>query len=209
LPAKKRMKTNNDKWQLATEVLKKGQVAVIPTDTIYGLVGQALNKKTVEKIYKIKGRKPNKPLIILISSFKDLEKFSIKITSKEKKILKEIWPGPISVILKAPSKKFEYLHRGIKTLSFRLPANEKLIKLIKKTGPLVAPSANPEKKEPARNTKEAWNYFGEQVPVYLPSDKKLSKYPSSLISLLAGQINTIRPGQKMAKIKEIKKDLKI
>lgn len=203
------MKINNDKWQLASEVLKTGQVAIIPTDTIFGLVGQALNKKTVETIYKIKERKPDKPLIILISSFKDLEKFSVKITTKEKKILKEIWPGPISVILKVTNKKFEYLHRGTKTLSFRLVDDKELIKLIKKTGPLVAPSANPEGKEPAQNTREAWGYFGEKVPIYLPSDKKLSNLPSSLISLIDEQITIIRQGQKIDKIKEIKRDLKI
>lgn len=203
------METNSDKWQLATEVLKTGQVAVIPTDTIFGLVGQALNKKTVKNIYKIKGRKPDKPLIILISSFKDLERFSIKTTTEEKKILKKIWPGRISIILKALNKKFEYLHRGTKTLSFRLVDDGKLIKLINNTGPLVAPSANPESKKPAQNTKEAWEYFGEKVPIYLPSDKKLSNLPSSLISLINGQITIIRQGQKIDKIKEIKKCLKI
>src|SRR3989304_6798119 len=98
------------------EILRRGGITVIPTDTIYGLVGSAFSKKAIERIYKIKGRKKTKPFIILISSFNDLKRFNIKPSIKEFKILKKIWPGPVSIILPCPSKKFRYLHRGTKNL---------------------------------------------------------------------------------------------
>ncbi len=78
----------------AVDFLKKGKIGVMPTDTIYGLVGKALNKKTVERIYEVKKRKPEKPFIILISSLRDLKLFGVK----PEKILKKYWPGAASVI---------------------------------------------------------------------------------------------------------------
>ena len=72
------------------KILKKGGVGVIPTDTLYGLVGSAFSKKAINRIYKIKNRDKNKKLIVLISSIKDLKKFKINIDKEEIKIAKSI-----------------------------------------------------------------------------------------------------------------------
>ncbi len=141
-------------------ILKKGGVGVIPTDTLYGLVGSAFSKEAVEKIYKIKNRDTKKALIILISSFKDLEKFGINLKEDQAKFLKKIWPGKVSVILPCKNKEFKYLHRGTNSLAFRFPAKKSLLEILKKTVPLVAPSANPEGLKPAENIREAKKYFG-------------------------------------------------
>ncbi len=69
------------------EVIKSGGIGVIPTDTIYGIIGSALQKESVEKIYKVRRRDPAKPFIILISSLVDLELFSISITKKQQTYL--------------------------------------------------------------------------------------------------------------------------
>lgn len=142
-------------------------IGIIPTDTIYGLVGPALSKKEVERIYKVKKRGTKKPFIILISSIKDLELFKIKIDKDAENILKKLWPGKVSVILPCPYKKFEYLHRGTKNLAFRLPRKKQLIKFIRKYGPLVAPSANPEGLPPANSIREAKEYFGDRIDFYI------------------------------------------
>ncbi len=136
-------------------ILKSGGIGVMPTDTIYGLLGSALDKKTVERIYQVRGRRPDKPLIILIGSLEDLKLFGIKPKDKTLEILKKYWPGQLSVVLPCAGKKFKYLHRGTKTLAFRWPKNKWLQNLLKKTGPLVAPSANPEGRTPAINIIEA------------------------------------------------------
>lgn len=173
------------------KILKNGGVAVLLTDTLYGLVGQALNKKTVAKIYKLKNRDGKKPLIILISSIEDLKKFDIKIGDELKDELKKFWPGPVSVILPCRTKKFEYLHRGIKTLAFRVPRKNTLLEILKETGPLVAPSANPENLPPAQNITEAKKYFGKTVDFFMKGSKPKNK-SSSIIEILNGKIKTIR-----------------
>ena len=113
------------------DILIKGGVGVIPTDTLYGLVGSALDPETVLRIYKLRRRSPDKPFIILISKIDDLKLFNIKIDKFTLNFLKKNWPNPISVILPCPSKQFEYLHRGTKTLAFRVPNNQELLQLTK------------------------------------------------------------------------------
>lgn len=175
----------------AVKILKTGGVGVLLTDTLYGLVGQALNKKAVTKIYDIKGRNNKKPLIILISSIKELNLFGIKVDIETQKILESYWPGPVSIILPCYLKKFEYLHRGTGTLAFRLPRKESLIEIIKRTGPLVAPSANPEGLPPAKNITEAKRYFGDTVDFYLAGGRSKGN-PSTIVSLNNGEMVTIR-----------------
>ena len=117
------------------ETLKNNGIGVLPTDTIYGVVGSALNKEVVERIYKLRKRDLKKPMVIAISRIKDLKLFDIEINRKFKKRLKEFWPGKVSIILPCPGEKFSFLHRGKETLAFRLPSLKWLRKLLKKTGP--------------------------------------------------------------------------
>ncbi len=175
------------------EKLKNGKVSVLPTDTIYGLVGSALSKKVVERIYRLKKRDPKKPMIILISSIDDLDLFEIEVTPQIKRILKKLWPGKVSIILPSLLKKFSYLHRGTKTLAFRLPQLKWLRNLLKETGPLVAPSANPEGLPPAVTVSQAREYFGENVDFYLDGGE-LSGSPSTLIQIKKGKIIIKRKG---------------
>lgn len=217
-------------WKKLALLLKEGVIAVMPTDTIYGICGSALNKKTVERIYKLRKRSPQKPMITLISDFDDLKIFGVDVNSTQidhtndnritysnekpnnsvniragdiKTFLKKIWPGPVSVILdisdKNKIKKFKYLHRGTKTLAFRMPKPKWLRNILKISGPLVAPSANWEGYEPAKTITEAKKYFGNNV-VYYNTGKIVGK-PSTLIKLKNGKIEILRQGKVKIKLK--------
>ncbi len=181
-----------ESWQKVGLLLKEGAVLAMPTDTIYGIVGSVFNKKTIKEIYRLKKRDKSKPFIVLISSLGDLSKFNIKISPVQKKILNNIWPGKISVVLKCPSKKFFYLHRGLKSIVFRLPAGKELSKILSVSGPLVAPSANPENCPPAKSIREARKYFGDSVIYY--KDKKQGNKPSTIIDLRKKPFNVLRKG---------------
>lgn len=175
------------------KILSSDGVGVLPTDTLYGLVGSALSRNAVLRIYKLKKRNSRKPLIILISSFRDLARFGVKPDAKTKKILQKAWPGKVSVILPCRNEKFRYLHRGTNTLAFRLPAEKHLRVLLSKTGPLVAPSVNPEGKPPARTIREAKKYFGDAVDFYVDGGA-LRSLPSTLIKIQNGHIVVRRRG---------------
>ena len=177
----------------AIKNLRRGKIGIIPTDTLYGLVGRALEKKVVERIYDVRERRPDKPLIILISLLDDLKLFGIKVDPKTKKVLEKYWPGQVSIILPCKYKKFEYLHRGTGGLALRLPADESLREILLQTGPLVAPSANPEGKEPAINLAAARKYFGDKIDFYYGSGE-LQSPPSTLIKVVKGKVEVLREG---------------
>mgnify|MGYP001360961233 CR=1 FL=1 len=174
-------------------LINNGGIGVVPTDTLYGLVGSAFSEAAVEKIYRVKKRNLKKPFIIIIGAMADLELFGIKLSEGEDAILKNIWPGKVSVILPCHLKKFTYLHRGTKSLAFRLPKKQKLINLIKETGPLAAPSANPEKFPPAESIKEAKKYFGDKVDFYI-NRGKIKSQPSTLVEIKNGELIIKRQG---------------
>ncbi|HEU0085628.1 MAG TPA: L-threonylcarbamoyladenylate synthase [Candidatus Paceibacterota bacterium] len=155
---------NNEELE---NMLKRGEVLVMPTDTLYGIVGSALHAETVDKIYELRGRNKEKPCIILIGNADQLEKFEISLSVLQKEKIEEYWPGPTSIIFDCPSEDFKYLHRGTKSLAFRLPASEHLRELLEKVGPLIAPSANREGHDPALTIEEARKYFGDEVSLYL------------------------------------------
>jgi L-threonylcarbamoyladenylate synthase len=173
------MKNN---WKLAEKILIKSGVVILPTDTLYGIIGSAFSKKAVEKIYKIKKRNKNKPFIVLITSYHDLKKFGVSLPllrgsarrARGSDIFSKFWPGKTSIILPCKSSKWKYIHRGKESIAFRMigKKNKNLFNLIKKVGPIVAPSANPEEKIPAKTIKEAKDYFGENIDLYISSGRR-------------------------------------
>ena len=121
-----------------------------------------------------------------------MEKFGINLKEDQAKFLKKIWPGKVSVILPCKNKEFKYLHRGTNSLAFRFPAKKSLLEILKKTGPLVAPSANPEGLKPAENITEAKKYFGDKVDFYLAGGS-LKSEPSTLIEISKdGEVGVLR-----------------
>src|SRR3989338_4790487 len=147
----------------AIEFLQNGGVGILPTETLYGLVASAFDPDAVDRIYDLKQRHHNKPLIVLISDLAQLEQFGIVVSNQLEDKLRTYWPGPYSIILLTIDEQFEYIHRGTNSIGFRMPDESNLLDLITQTGPLVAPSANPEGLPPARTISEARAYFGTDV----------------------------------------------
>ncbi|HUX35871.1 MAG TPA: L-threonylcarbamoyladenylate synthase [Candidatus Paceibacterota bacterium] len=192
------MKIFNKFTSGSAEIIRKNGIGVMPTDTIYGIVCSALSKKAVNEVYRLRKRSPNKPVIVLISSLNDLKKFDISLSAIGHRLLAKLWAGPISVVLpiasgKSQMTKLKYLHRGKKAIAFRMPASAPLRRFLKKTGPLIAPSANLEGKTPARTIKEAQKYFGDSIDFYIDGGIIKSK-PSTLVSMKNGKIFLIRKG---------------
>jgi L-threonylcarbamoyladenylate synthase len=190
------------------KVLKEDGVVIMPTDTIYGMVGRAQEEFVVNRIYTIRKRNSTKPCIILIGEIEELEKFSIILTEEQKNKLEELWhisamadmchERATSVVLDCPDPALEYLHRGTNTLAFRLPAQQALRDLLLKTGPLIAPSANLEEESPSETITDAKKYFGlpaqagDSVDLYIDGGTIKNK-ASKLIKLHKdGSIDILR-----------------
>jgi len=192
----------------ALDILKKGGIAVIKTDTLYGIVADATNKEAVERIYQIKKREKDKPFIILIPDVSFIKQFGINISEREKEILNE---KGITVIIDLPEEKLKdlkYLHRGKNSLAFRIPDKKDLIEFLYKLGkPVVAPSANISGQEPATTIEEAIKNLGENIDIYIDQGKS-DTLPSTIVKVKQnGKIEILRQGNKEIKLNENKRKL--
>lgn len=185
------MKIVND-YQTAADLIKSNNIGIIPTDTIYGISCLAFSKENVEKIYEIKGRDYSKPFIILISKTHDLERFGVSLTENEKTILEKYWPEPVSIILEIKDENLSYLHRGKKSLAFRLPNDEKLISILDETGPIVSTSANISNEPPINSLEEAKKWFAQKIDFILDVGPLPERKPSRIIEIKNGIENIIR-----------------
>ena len=173
--------------------IKDGEVVVLPTDTLYGLHASVFDKEAIAKIYNLKKRTTTKPLIILISSWEDLDKLSINVTSSVKEKLEIWWPSSLSVILPCENPELEYLHRGTNSLAIRWPDYSLLNNILKEVGPLVSTTVNVEGGKIAYNIIEAKEMFGDRVDGYL-DDGERSGAHSTLIKVAGGNIEILRKG---------------
>ena len=127
----------------ASKLIRSGEIVAFPTETVYGLGGNALDVSSVSKIFEIKGRPPDNPLIVHVADLRMLGALVIQISPKAHRIIKKFWPGPITVVLKKSKIVPGITTGGLNTVAVRMPKNRIARALIKKSGiPIAAPSAN-------------------------------------------------------------------
>ncbi len=170
-------------------VLSQGAVGIIRTDTIYGLVARANDKVAVERVFQCKGRDDTKSPIVLISS---LDQLFDKPSPEIQALLDSHWPGKVSIIIPSTNAP-DWIMRGNHSVAYRLPESEELRGLIEQTGPLIAPSANPQGLTPAISIQEAQQYFGETVDFYVDQGRVEDNTPSQLLRITTdGTIERLR-----------------
>ncbi len=197
-----------DRYKNFTEVvdiLKRGGIAVVPTDTIYGIVGDATNIKTVIRIYKLR-RPSGRPFILLLPDPIWLVKLGLIFDKRIVELLMRV--KGLTVVLERKSKIPLYLTGGYESLAVRIPHSSLLRSVLIKLGkPVVAPSANPERKKPACTVEEAYEYFGERIDMYIDGGK-LKGYPSTIIKVEDDKVRLLREGTiKRGSLRKIIKEL--
>jgi L-threonylcarbamoyladenylate synthase len=176
------MKNLTQTTEIAT-LLKSGAVAILPTDTIYGLHCLADRADLISKIQNLKQRDGGLfPVITLISKISDLEKFHVSLNSYELGVVSEFWPGANTLIFQTDAGEAR---------SFRLPKNQFLTTVIHEVGPLVSTSANLHGQPAATDIAMAQRYFGDAVDLYVDGGV-LSSPPSSIYRVLKGSVEKIR-----------------
>lgn len=166
----------------AIQPLRRGGLAVLPTDTVYGVVGRAADSAVIERLYTVRQRDPAKPFILLIADEAAAESLGIVLTAPLRQLAATVWPGPTSLVVPCANPNLIYLHRGQQSLALRVPADGMLRELLQQTGPLAAPSANPESRPPATTASEARTYFGNNVDIYIDGGTRSGK-PSRLLAI--------------------------
>lgn len=129
--------------ETAARIISRGGLVVFPTETVYGLGGDAFDKEAAAKIYAAKGRPSDNPLIVHISKTEDLKKLTDEIPDKALKLADKFWPGPLTMIFKKNDKVPYTVTGGLDTVAVRLPSHETARKFIAASGTFIAaPSAN-------------------------------------------------------------------
>ena len=161
--------------QQMIDILNDGGVGILRTDTLYGIVARADDEAAVERIFQTKVRDRDKPLIVLLPSAAAAYDESETISK-----ISENSNTPTTIIVESPHAP-AWLRHTDGSVGYRLPKDRTLRKLLEQTGPLVAPSANPQGLEPARTIDQAREYFGESIDCYLDGGEVPASQPPSQI----------------------------
>ena len=177
----------------ARKVLLHGGVIAFPTDTFYGLGVDPFNQGAVDRIFKIKGRKKNKPLFLLVSSREQLETLVKDITPAHYTLMKGFWPGPLTLLFEPRSVIPTNLSDG--RIGIRQPGNSMTRNLISAIGqPITAPSANIEGEAPPTSAKQVDQSLGKSLDLIIDGGTCPGGEPSTLVDLTESTAQLIRPG---------------
>ena len=150
------LKNNKDYTKLIepAQIIKNGGLVIFPTETVYGIGANGLDKNAIKKIYEAKQRPLNKPISLLVSNIDMIESVAKDITDIEYAIIKKFFPGPLTIILKKKEIIPDILTAGSDTIGIRMPANDIALNLINYAGvPIATPSANISGKPSGTNLK--------------------------------------------------------
>lgn len=175
--------------RLTAEALTRGQLTVIPTDTVYGLAADARHPSAVRRLFEVKGRDPNKPIPLLAASLEDVEARGALLDRTERRLAQTFWPGPLTLVLRVN-------HTGwAEREGFRAPADETAMELIRMAGgPLRVTSANSSGSAPALTAMEAEHALGSSVDVVLDAGPAPGGIPSTVVQVAQGKIDILREG---------------
>ncbi|NFN87208.1 threonylcarbamoyl-AMP synthase [Clostridium sporogenes] len=179
----------------AGNILRQGGLVVFPTETVYGLGANALDKNAVKKIFEAKGRPQDNPLIVHISKINDIDNLVEEISPIAKKIMDKFWPGPITIILKKKDIIPNETSAGLDSIGIRMPSNKIAMKIISMAGvPVAAPSANLSGKPSPTDVETCINDLYGKVDAILGGDSSEVGVESTVIDCTINPPCILRPG---------------
>ncbi|MDR8390149.1 L-threonylcarbamoyladenylate synthase [Aliifodinibius sp. S!AR15-10] len=149
----------------AIELLESGEPVAFPTETVYGLGADAWNPGAIKKVFEIKGRPSDNPLIVHIASKAMVNDFATEIPEAAVKLMDACWPGPLTLIFRKKPEVLDLITAGLDTVALRWPSHALAQELIFRAGPLVAPSANTSGRPSPTKASHVTEDFGNDFPV--------------------------------------------
>ena len=185
---------NMEVLHLIAEALKNGAIMIYPTDTIYGIGGNALQSRVVLRIFEVKKRPLDLPMPVAVDSIlmaNDL----VHITDDAKKLMKTFWPGPLTIILKRKPIVPDEVTGGSDKVGIRIPNHSIPVKLMELTKfPLVATSANLHGQPSPIQIDERVKKLGENIDLIINTEETLGGVPSTVLDLTSKPLKILRKG---------------
>ena len=180
----------------AANVVLSGGILAFPTDTSYGLGVNPYEDGAVSKVYKLKQRKSDKPLILLLSSPEQLEDLAQEISEDAKRLIEHFWPGPLTLIFPVSEELKGFLIGDTGKVGVRIPGNLIARKLIDACRiPVTATSANKSGQPSAKSAQDILDYFGNSVNMVLDGGPSTSEMESTVLDLTTTPFSLIREGR--------------
>lgn len=174
--------------------LKKDKVGAIPTETFYALAGNPFSEKVLKKIFYLKKRPFDKPILLLIGNLKQLSLVVEEIPPLAEKLISLFWPGPLTIVFKAKDYLSPLLTANTKTIGVRFSSSLIVKKICEAYNlPITGTSANISEKKPLTNAKEILNAFPE-IDFILDGGKVKVNTPSTVVSVIDNKLSLIREG---------------
>lgn len=188
--------SNKDsKLKLAGEIIKKGGLVAFPTETVYGLGGDALNPESSKKIYAAKGRPSDNPLIVHIAQLEDIHKIIRDFPNSAKLLAEKYWPGPLTMILNKSDVVPKETTGGLNTVAVRMPVDPIAMQFIKEAGGYVAaPSANTSGKPSPTDAKYVIEDMMGKIDMIIDGGQVAIGLESTIVDLTSPVPMILRPG---------------
>lgn len=178
-----------------TKEIKNGNLVIMPTDTIYGIMADATNINTIKKVFECKKRNQNKALILLASNVDMLKDYTQNISVLENEIINKYLPGKLTILLHKNSKVYDEVTGGSDLVGIRIPDNKELIEVINKVGnPLISTSANIAGKNAITDPKDIESELLKYIS-YVEDNGIINSEASSIIKIENEQIIILRKGK--------------
>ncbi|MDP9406937.1 MAG: L-threonylcarbamoyladenylate synthase [Actinomycetota bacterium] len=167
----------------AAAALARGQLVVIPTDTVYGLAADAFSPNAVAALLELKGRGRDMPVPVLVGSWQTLDGLTVSVPDAARALVETFWPGPLTIVLHAAPSLAWDLGDSRGTVAVRMPLHPVALDLLATTGPLAVSSANRTGEPPATDPGTAQVQLGSGVAVYLDAGVCGEPVPSTIVDL--------------------------
>ena len=184
-----------DKLLKPAQIIKNGGLVIFPTETVYGIGTNALNSKAVKKLYEVKKRPYEKPISLLVNSIEMIENIAKDITKLEYELIKNFFPGPLTIILKKKENISNIVTANKETVGVRMPQNDIALKLIEYAGvPIATPSANISGKPSGTNMKDIMRDFEKKVEYFIDNGPSKIGQASTIVQIIDETPYILRKG---------------
>lgn len=189
------LKVTQESIEKTCDIIKNGDVAAIPTETVYGLFADATKSEACAKIFKAKDRPQDNPLIVHICDYDMLREVAAEVPEDAIKLAEAFWPGPLTMILKKSDLIPNSVSAGLDTVGIRMPSNPVILEVISKTRlPLAGPSANRSGRPSPTDGQTVYDDMVGRIPIVLDGGSCNIGVESTVISLAGEQPILFRPG---------------
>jgi L-threonylcarbamoyladenylate synthase len=180
--------------EIASRAISRGDLVVMPTDTVYGVAADAFTPDAVRRLLEAKGRGRSMPPPVLVGSVTTLDGIATDIPEHGRRLVEEFWPGALTIICRQQPSLVWDLGDTADTVAVRMPDHEVAIDLLTTTGPLAVSSANLTGQPAATTCADAQDQLGDSVAVYLDAGTTPGAVPSTIVDLTGTTPRVVRPG---------------